>query len=142
MTTRLFPHGISAMAHGNATLGSDTFTCYLIATGGANGYTFNTAHSGLNFVSAVYRASHGTANVANLKISASGSAYILIGDTVAIGTASANATNSVFHAAFYCKSGTTEANSFAIAYQDLNTPVTANGGGVNIANTGIIFGWV
>lgn len=141
MTTRLYPFGVSAIYAGDYALDSDTTTCYLIATG-AGAYTYNTAHSGLNFVSAAYRASHGSANVANMRPSASGSGLILKSDTVAIATASANASNSVFHAVVYCKSGTTEANSFLLAYQDLDAPVTANGGGVNVANTGVTTQWM
>lgn len=144
MATRAFPFGQSAIYGGNFTPVSDTMTCYLVATGtgGVDGYAYNTAHSALANVNTGARASHGTANLANKLTSASGSANIFTCDTVAIAQASANADHSVFHACVYVKSGTTEGNSFLYSYQDLTTPVTANGGGVNVSHTGLTFEWM
>lgn len=142
MASRLYPFGQSAIHAGDFALDTDVMMAFLIATGGVNGYAYNTAHSGMTSVSAVYRASHGTANLANKVISASGSAFIFSSDTIAIATASANATNSVFHALVICKSGANEGAHTLYAYMDLNAPVTANGGGVNVSHTGISYLWV
>lgn len=142
MASRLYPFGQSAIHAGDFALDSDVVMAYLIATGGAGGYAYNTAHSGMNFVSAAYRASHGTANLGTKAISASGSAFIFGAATIAIATASANATNSVFHAVVLCKSGASEAEHTLYSYHDLDAPVTANGGGVNVANTGLTYIWM
>lgn len=126
----MYPFGISAAFAGDAALDTQEVNVYLVMTGAA-GYTYNSAHSGLNFVSAFSRAGQ-IGTLGSPVISASGSALIFDGADTTLSSVTGAASGSVFHAYILAVTGGTLAQNLLLSYNPLTAAFTANGGDVNI----------
>ena len=130
--SNLYPFGISAAFAGDAALDTETVNVCLVMTGAA-GYTYNSAHNGLDHVSAFARASNGIGTLATKAISASGSALVFDAADTTLSSVTGAASGSVFHAYVTLVSAAGgDAASVLLSYNDLTAPVTANGGNITI----------
>lgn len=142
-THKFYAYGLSAMAAGDFDYLADTVNVALIATGGGN-YVYNSAHSGLNYVSAAYRATNGLGTLGSKTLAASGTAMTFDAQDLTLNGVSANGGVSVFHAIVTYRSGASEAASPLLTYNILAAPVTANGGNITLqfdAQNGIARIW-
>jgi len=130
-THKFYPYGLSAMAAGDFDYLADTVNAALIATGGTN-YAYNSAHSGLNFVSAAFRATNGLGTLASKTLAASGTAMTFDAADLTLNGVSANGGVSVFHAVVTYLSGASEAQSPLLTFNVLAAPITANGGNITL----------
>lgn len=130
-THKFYPYGLSAVAAGDFDYLADTVNVALIATGGGN-YVYNSAHSGLNFVSAAFRAVNGLGTLASKTLVASGTAMTYGAGDLTLNGVSANGGVSVFHAVATYRSGASEAASPLLAFNVLTSPITANGGNITL----------
>lgn len=128
-THKFYPYGLSAVAAGDFDYLADTVNVALIATGG---YVYNSAHSGLNFVSAANRATNGLGTLASKTLAASGTAMTYDAADLTLSGVSANGGVSVFHAIVTYKSGANEGASPLLTFNVLAAPVTANGGNITL----------
>lgn len=128
-THKFYSYGLSAMAAGDFDYLAGTVNAALIATGG---YAYNSAHSGLNFVSAANRATNGIGTLASKTVVASGTALTFDAADLTLNGVSAAGGVSVFHAIVTYLSGASEAQSPMLTFNVLAAPVTANGGNITL----------
>lgn len=135
-----YPYGLSALHAAAINYPSDTIMAVLVRTG-AGQYIPNTGHSGLNFVSAAFRAYGGQAVVSTKAIIASGSAFIVSAGAFTMNTVSGTGD---FHMVVFYRSAATEAGSQLLTHNVLTSGITVNGGNVtftpNQTGIGIIWG--
>lgn len=136
-----YPYGFSAIFHQGAHWVSDPFVGYLVRTGGDQ-YIPRSGHSGMNFVSAAYRAYATAAALAGKSISISGSAILLDASDLTIAQASGTGT---FNAVVIARSAASEADQTPIMIVPLVSAITLNTSDVMIAwnnpsGIGIVWG--
>lgn len=124
-----YPYGFSAIVNQGVHWANDSFVAYLVRTG-ATQYLPRSGHSGMNFVSAAFRAYATAAALAGKSIAVSGSGLVLDANDLTIAAASGTGD---FHAVVIARSAATEAGQTPVMFVPLTSGITLNTSDVTIA---------